>query len=78
VLPCISWVSFKRVIAPLAVLIPTVDAHSSSGQNLFKQYASKKTKVILDHRWAKDCVKASRLLLFADNFGGCKVSGDET
>jgi hypothetical protein len=48
-----------------------------SGQNLYRQYIGKKGKVVLDARWVHECVKASALQTFVNNFAGCKVTGNE-
>ncbi|KAJ7497263.1 hypothetical protein FB451DRAFT_1210674 [Mycena latifolia] len=54
-----------------------VDPHKSSGQNLFRQYANKKGKVVLDARWIRECIKAAQLQTFANDWAGCKVDGTE-
>ncbi|CAA7260587.1 unnamed protein product [Cyclocybe aegerita] len=55
-----------------------VDPHKPSGQNLWRQYAGKKGKIILDARWVQECVKANQLHNFHTNWAGCKVTGTET
>ncbi|KAJ3513439.1 hypothetical protein NLJ89_g2945 [Agrocybe chaxingu] len=55
-----------------------VDPHKPSGQNLWRQYAGKKGKIILDARWVHECVKANQLHNFHTNWAGCKVTGTET
>lgn len=55
-----------------------VDPHKPSGQSLFRQYANKKGKVVLDARWIRECIKAAQLQTFATNWAGCKVDGTET
>ncbi|KAJ7725855.1 hypothetical protein DFH07DRAFT_853624 [Mycena maculata] len=54
-----------------------VDPHKDSGQNLFRQYANKKGKVVLDARWIRECIKAAQLQTFLTNWAGCKVDGTE-
>ncbi|KAI0268626.1 hypothetical protein BC834DRAFT_968089 [Gloeopeniophorella convolvens] len=54
-----------------------VNPHAESGQNLYRQYAAKKGKVVLDARWVHECVKAGALQTFVTNFAGCKVTGTE-
>ncbi|KAJ7045479.1 hypothetical protein C8F04DRAFT_1064928 [Mycena alexandri] len=55
-----------------------VDPHKPSGQNLYRQYANKKGKLVLDARWIRECIKATQLQTFATNWAGCKVDGTET
>ncbi len=55
----------------------TVDPLKPSGQNLYRQYAQKKGKVVLDSRWVHECIKAGDLLVYNSNWGGCKVTGNE-
>ena len=55
----------------------TVNPHTESGQNLYRQYIGKKGKVVLDARWVHECVKAGALQTFVNNFAGCKVTGNE-
>jgi hypothetical protein len=50
---------------------------SISGQNLFKQYAGKEGKAVLDARWVNECIKANALLTWQTSWGGCKVTGSE-
>ncbi|KAF8232173.1 hypothetical protein L208DRAFT_1273288 [Tricholoma matsutake] len=54
-----------------------VDPHKSSGQNLWRQYAGKKGKLVLNSRWIHECVKAGQLQTFHTNWAGCKVTGTE-
>jgi len=54
-----------------------VDPHKISGQNLFKQYAGKEGKAVLDARWVNECIKANALLTWQTSWGGCKVTGSE-
>lgn len=54
-----------------------VDPHKESGQNLYRQYAGKKGKMVLDSRWVRECVKAGALQTYQTNFAGCKVTGTE-
>lgn len=54
-----------------------VDPHTEAGQNLFRQYASKKGKIILDSRWIHECVRKNELLSYQYNWAGCKVTGKE-
>lgn len=55
-----------------------VNPHKRSGQNLYRQYANKKTKAVLDARWIRECIKAAALQTFATNWAGCKLDGTET
>ena len=55
----------------------TVNPHTESGQNLYRQYIGKKGKVVLDARWIHECVKTGVLQTFVTNFAGCKVTGNE-
>ncbi|KAJ4483473.1 hypothetical protein J3R30DRAFT_3835326 [Lentinula aciculospora] len=55
-----------------------VDPLKPSGQNLYRQYASKKGKIILHFRWVHECIKACQLQTFQTNWAGCKVTGAET
>ncbi|KAJ7287567.1 hypothetical protein C8J57DRAFT_1284301 [Mycena rebaudengoi] len=64
-------------IAYSAVPYILVDPHRRSGQNLFRQYATKKGKVVLDVRWIRECIKADQLLTFASNWANCKLTGTE-
>ena len=54
-----------------------VDPHKSSGQNLWRQYAGKKGKLVLNSHWIHECVKAGQLQTFHTNWAGCKVTGTE-
>ncbi|RXW25053.1 hypothetical protein EST38_g778 [Candolleomyces aberdarensis] len=54
-----------------------VDPHKTSGQNLFRQYAGKKTKLVLSYRWIRECISANQLQTFSTNWAGCKVTGEE-
>ncbi|PCH43721.1 hypothetical protein WOLCODRAFT_138547 [Wolfiporia cocos MD-104 SS10] len=54
-----------------------VDPHKESGQNLYRQYAGKKGKIVLDARWVYECVTAGALQTFQNNWAGCKVTGKE-
>jgi hypothetical protein len=54
-----------------------VDPHKESGQNLFRQYAGKKGKIVLHSRWVLECVRAGALQTFQNNWAGCKVTGTE-
>ena len=55
----------------------TVDPLKPSGQNLYRQYANKKGKVVLDSRWVHECIKAGELQAFAHGWAGCRVTGAE-
>lgn len=55
----------------------SVDPHKESGQNLYRQYAGKKGKIVLDARWVQECVNAGVLQTFHTNWAGCKVLGTE-
>ncbi|CAK5281517.1 unnamed protein product [Mycena citricolor] len=54
-----------------------VDPCKTSGQNLFRLYANKKDKIVLDVRWIQECVKADGLRTFRSDWAGCKVTGNE-
>ncbi|KAL4074033.1 hypothetical protein V8B97DRAFT_1937732 [Scleroderma yunnanense] len=54
-----------------------VDPHKESGQNLYRQYAGKKGKIVLHFRWVHDCIRAGTLQTFQNNWAGCKVTGTE-
>lgn len=54
-----------------------VDPHKESGQNLYRQYAGKKAKVVLSAAWVLECVKTGELQTYQTNFAGCKVTGTE-
>jgi hypothetical protein len=55
----------------------SVDPHKPSGQNLWRQYAGKKGKLVLNSRYIHECVKAGQLQTFHANWAGCKVTGTE-
>ncbi|KAH9484961.1 hypothetical protein JR316_0001865 [Psilocybe cubensis] len=55
-----------------------VDPHKESGQNLWRQYAGKKGKIVLNATWVQECVKMNQLQTFQSNWAGCKVTGTET
>ncbi|KAF8971146.1 hypothetical protein BDZ97DRAFT_1651829 [Flammula alnicola] len=55
-----------------------VDPHKASGQNLWRQYASKKGKIVLSAQWVRECIKTNQLQTFHSNWAGCKVTGTET
>ncbi|CDO76180.1 hypothetical protein BN946_scf185037.g3 [Trametes cinnabarina] len=54
-----------------------VDPHKDSGQSLYRLYANKKGKIVLDAQWVIRCVEARALQTYHTNFGGCKVTGTE-
>jgi hypothetical protein len=54
-----------------------VDPHKESGQNLYRQYAGKKGKIVLNSRWVHECIQAGALQTFHSNWAGCKVDGTE-
>ncbi|KAI0066249.1 hypothetical protein BV25DRAFT_1821172 [Artomyces pyxidatus] len=54
-----------------------VDPHKESGQNLYRQYAGKKAKMVLNARWVHECVRTGVLQNFMTNWAGCKVTGNE-
>ncbi|KAI6026118.1 hypothetical protein PISMIDRAFT_221000 [Pisolithus microcarpus 441] len=54
-----------------------VDPHKESGQNLYRQYAGKKGKVVLHYRWIHECIRVGALQTFQNNWAGCKVTGTE-
>ncbi|KAF9244866.1 hypothetical protein BU15DRAFT_71233 [Melanogaster broomeanus] len=79
--PYILGKSISTLITFRATLIhPSfpVDPHKESGQNLYRQYAGKKGKVVLHHRWVHECVRLGALQTFQNNWAGCKVTGTET
>ncbi|KAF9268660.1 hypothetical protein L218DRAFT_954111 [Marasmius fiardii PR-910] len=55
-----------------------VDPLKPSGQNLYRQYAGKRGKIVLDARWINECIRAGQLQTFHTNWAGCKVAGNET
>ena len=57
--------------------ISLVDPHKESGQNLYRQYAGKKGKIVLHYRWVHECIRAGALQTFHSNWAGCKVTGIE-
>jgi hypothetical protein len=59
------------------LFLHTVDPHKESGQNLYRQYAGKKGKIVLNARWVHECVKAGALQTFHSNWANCKVLGTE-
>ncbi|KAK7472500.1 hypothetical protein VKT23_000615 [Stygiomarasmius scandens] len=54
-----------------------VDPLKPSGQNLYRQYAAKKSKVVLSYQWIHECIKARQLHTFHTDWAGCKVTGNE-
>ncbi|KAH8083793.1 hypothetical protein BXZ70DRAFT_958142 [Cristinia sonorae] len=54
-----------------------VDPYKESGQNLYRQYAGKKGKIVLSANWVYECVKAGALQTYVNNWAGCKVTGQE-
>ncbi|EEB93570.1 hypothetical protein MPER_07750, partial [Moniliophthora perniciosa FA553] len=48
------------------------------GQSLYRQYAAKRGKIVLNAQWVEECIKAGQLQTFHTNWAGCKVSGNET
>ncbi|KAG8862489.1 hypothetical protein FRB96_001560 [Tulasnella sp. 330] len=60
-----------------AVQYILVDRQKQSGQSLYRQYHSKKGKVVLDGQWVLACVAARELLTFKKDWGGFKVTGHE-
>jgi hypothetical protein len=68
---------FPRIYHHTHGLWQPVNPHTESGQNLYRQYIGKKGKVVLDALWVHECVKASALQTFVNNFAGCKVTGNE-
>ncbi|KAK7045560.1 hypothetical protein VNI00_007392 [Paramarasmius palmivorus] len=55
-----------------------VDPLKPSGQSLYRQYAAKKGKIVLNAQWVNECIKAGQLQTFHTNWAGCKVTGNET
>jgi hypothetical protein len=62
---------------PRLLTIDPVDPHRESGQSLYRQYAGKKGKIVLDSRWVHECIKAGTLQTYHTNWAGCKVVGTE-
>ena len=54
-----------------------VDPLKESGQSLFRQYAGKKGKVVLDAQWIYKCIEVGQLQSYQNNFAGCKLTGNE-
>ena len=54
-----------------------VDPHQESGQSLYRQYAGKKGKIVLNAKWVIECVNAGQLQTYHNNWAGCKVTGQE-
>ncbi|KAI0081891.1 hypothetical protein K474DRAFT_1681646 [Panus rudis PR-1116 ss-1] len=54
-----------------------VNPRKESGQNLYRQYAGKKNKIVLDAVWAIECVTAGELQTYQTNWAGCRVTGTE-
>ncbi|TFK44202.1 hypothetical protein BDQ12DRAFT_620089 [Crucibulum laeve] len=54
-----------------------VDPHKESGQNLWRQYAGKRGKLILDARWVHECIRQNQLQTVFQDWAGCKVTGKE-
>ncbi|EGO25802.1 hypothetical protein SERLADRAFT_466451 [Serpula lacrymans var. lacrymans S7.9] len=54
-----------------------VDPYKESGQNLYRQYAGKKGKIVLSARWVHECISAGTLQTFHTNWANCKVTGAE-
>ncbi|KAF5348670.1 hypothetical protein D9758_006809 [Tetrapyrgos nigripes] len=55
-----------------------VDPLKPSGQNLYRQYATKRGKIVLSYQWINECIEAGQLHTFHANWAGCKVTGNET
>ncbi|TCD60126.1 hypothetical protein EIP91_010688 [Steccherinum ochraceum] len=47
-----------------------VDPYKESGQNLYRQYAGKKGKIVLSAAWVYECVKAGALQTYMNNWAG--------
>lgn len=54
-----------------------MDPLKESGQNLYRQYAGKKNKIILNAHWVYHCINDKTLHGFATNWANCKVNGNE-
>ena len=78
----VPYILGTRHVCPCTTLILTrcdlVDPHKPSGQNLWRQYAGKKGKLVLDARWVHKCIKEGQLHTVHSNWAGCKVTGNET
>ncbi|KAI0087957.1 hypothetical protein BDY19DRAFT_994383 [Irpex rosettiformis] len=59
------------------VLYILVDPHKESGQNLYRQYAGKKNKIVVHASWVHHCINDKTLHGFSTNWAGCKVTGKE-
>jgi hypothetical protein len=66
-----------RVVLDVSANAFTVDPHKESGQNLYRQYAGKKNKIVVHSAWATHCIQDKILHGFATNWAGCKVTGKE-
>jgi hypothetical protein len=60
---------------PVTLII--VDPHHESGQSLYRQYAGKKGKIVLNVQWVHKCIEARALQTYHTNWAGCKVTGTE-
>ena len=70
--------SYQNIPSPSFLnLVALVDPHKESGQSLYRQYAGKKGKIVLSAQWVLRCVEAHALQTYHNNFGGCKVTGNE-
>lgn len=67
-----SLVNIKRILT-----LALVDPLKESGQNLYRQYAGKKNKIILNAHWVLHCIRDKALHGFATQWAGCKVTGKE-
>ena len=87
---CLSWLqrgsiyswfvscSFSTNFGPTVLIFSSlVDPYKESGQNLYRQYAGKKGKIVLSANWVYECVKAGALQTYVNNWAGCKVTGQE-
>ena len=54
-----------------------VDPYKESGQNMYRQYAHKKNKIVLSAQWIHECIKMGRLQTYQDDWAGCEVTGNE-
>lgn len=76
----VSCIFLVRVICTLGASIlqvVAVDPLKDSGQSLYRQYANKKNKIILNAHWVYHCIRDKTLHGFASNWADCKVTGQE-
>ncbi|KIP06616.1 hypothetical protein PHLGIDRAFT_90682 [Phlebiopsis gigantea 11061_1 CR5-6] len=74
-----SVIRYGGVVSPgySGVMYILVDPLKDSGQSLYRQYANKKNKIILNAHWVYHCIRDKTLHGFASNWADCKVTGQE-